>query len=123
MLKPALSLVTEMYAGALHLPLACDSTKPCPRSEVTPAAAYALCRNTYAMPPLTPAAPACSCTFLPRRDMCNDLVGTEGLYGRRCDVTLGKAFSIARVAKQAMTHPRPTRLRTNTPTLLYSPLL
>ncbi len=64
MLKPALSLLTEMYAGALHLPLARDSTKPWPRSEVTPAAAYALCRNTYAMPPLTPAAPACSWTFL-----------------------------------------------------------
>ncbi len=69
MLKPALSLLTEMYAGALHLPLARDSTKPWPRSEVTPAAAYALCRNTYAMPPLTPAAPACSWTFLRQQEL------------------------------------------------------
>ena len=64
MLSPAPSLYTEMYAGAAHLPPARASTKPWPRSDVMPADAYALCRNTYAMPPPRPAVPACACTLL-----------------------------------------------------------
>ena len=64
MLSPAPSLYTETYAGAAHLPPARASTKPWPRSDVMPADAYALCRNTYAMPPPRPAVPACACTLL-----------------------------------------------------------
>ena len=64
MLSPAPSLYTETYAGAPHLLPERASTKPWPRSDVIPADAYALCRNTYAMPPPKPAVPACACTLL-----------------------------------------------------------